>query len=395
MISYLSDFSEHNGPEKSSEEPLKRGEYRLIPVDSIDEPGAGKSDAVNIRELFGVIRDRRRTILLVTAGCLLLGILFALVSPVEYQSEAKVMPESSGNQSQLGNLFQNYGGMLGLGDAGALSGSQDGMISPQVYPQIVNSIAFQQEMMRDTVYFNDRDTSQTLFNYFKDKVGPPWQALLGAPQPSRDLSGLPAGLRQKLRSEQINALTEKQKQVIEELRSRITLEFATETGLITVRAKMPDPLAAAQVCEKAISLLTGYVKEYRTQKAQNVLEFANEQFEIGRERFLSAQDALATFRDQNVNLSTAKAQSRRDYLQAEYDLAYSVYNNVAQKRIQARMNLEQNTPVFKTLQAADVPLERAEPRWIPILIVAAALGFILSFLIIAGQMIYQNFRYSN
>jgi LPS O-antigen subunit length determinant protein (WzzB/FepE family) len=73
-------------------------------------------------------------------------------------------------------------------------------------------------------------------------------------------------------------------------------------------------------------------------------------------------------------------------------LAYSVYNSVAQKRIQARMSLQENTPVFKTLQTANVPLERNEPQWIPIIIFSIAVGFVLSFVIIAGGVIL---RYMN
>lgn len=388
----MSDSDKHSGLSGSGDVPPVEGEYRLIPVEAGGYSGAGTSgEVVNLRELMANVRSHQSTIIIITAAFLVLGLLYAAISPIEYRSEAKVLPEQQGSRNQLGDLFQSYGGMLGLGDAGGLGSGPEGL-SPQVYPQIVQSLTFQEQMLRDTVYFEGLASSVTLYNYFKDKVGPIWGSWTGSGTGEPDLSRLPPDLRSKLTANEINAFTEKELQVITELRQRIDLEFDTETGVISVTARMPDALASAQVCERAITLLTQYVREYRTRKAQNVLDFANEQFEIGRERFISAQNELAAFKDQNINLASEQAQSRQQYLQAEFDLAYSVYNNVAQKRIQARMNLEQNTPVFQTLQAADVPLEPAEPRWFSIIIFSVAAGLLVSFLYIAARMIYDNYN---
>ena len=351
-----------------------------------------QQDAVNISELLSAFRNNIRLILLITIVCLTLGIVYAWVTPVEYRSDAQVMPERNEQSSQFGDLLQNYGNLLG-GGGSSLNLSNDGTISPQVYPEIVQSLGFQHQMLQDTVYFSDISKSITLFEYFSDQEPSSYLSWLGeetSGQPQR----LPVILQEQLNNEQITSVSPEEMKVINKLRDRIDIEFDTGTGVMNVSVLMPDALAAAQVCNKAINRLTDYLKTYRTQKAQNVLDFTEEQYKIGQDRFMNAQDELATFQDQNVNLQSAKAQSRLKYLQAEFDLAYNVYNSIAQKRIQARMNLQQNTPVFQTVQAANVPLNQAQPNWIAILIFSIAVGFVISFVVIAVKIMFPKLNAS-
>ncbi len=355
-----------------------------------DSQKESDGDAVNIPQLLAAIRERTSLIYKITGFCLILGIIYALITPVEYMSEAMVMPEMGGDKGQLSGLLEDYGGILGLGDSEGLKLSEDNTIAPEVYPQIVRSLTFQLQMIDDTVYFADADTSLTIYAFLKDRVGRFYDEWIGDPYYRQGLSALPPALRQQFNNQEISSVTPKELQVIKEMRERIEIELESGTGVIEITAQMPDAVASAQVCNKAINLLTDYLKEYRTQKAQNVLAFANEQYEIGQSRFREAQNKLAEYEDQNVNINTAKAEAQLEYLEAEFDLAYSVYNSVAQKRIQARMNLQENTPVFKTLQTANVPLERDEPQWVPIIIFSLAVGIVLSFVIIAGGVVYHN-----
>ncbi len=300
-----------------------------------------------------------------------------------------ILPELNQETSQFGNLIQDYGGLLGI-DGGSLGSSKD-VISPQVYPKIVNSRTFLYQMLDDTIYFTNADSSLTIYHYFEGEEGDFSPGRIGDGG-TQNLNAMPASLRQLFTSNNIKLINYEELQIIKILRERINIEFDATTGVMTITSQMPDGIAAAQVNGNAIDLLTNYLKGYRTQKAQNVLEFSEEQYQIGRNRFREAQDQLATFQDENVNLSTATALSRLEYLQAEFDLAYSIYNSVAQKRIQARMNLQRSTPVFNIIQPATVPLQKAHPHWLPIIIFSIALGLVVSFLVIALRIIYTNYK---
>ncbi|MDZ7692664.1 MAG: hypothetical protein U5K69_16310 [Balneolaceae bacterium] len=87
------------------------------------------------------------------------------------------------------------------------------------------------------------------------------------------------------------------------------------------------------------------------------LEFAEQQMERAEQRFQEIQTKLAEFRDSNVNLATARAQTREQQLQSEYDLAFNVYNSLAQQVEQARMRVQEQTPVVSILQPIQIPID--------------------------------------
>lgn len=120
---------------------------------------------------------------------------------------------------------------------------------------------------------------------------------------------------------------------------------------------MPDPNAAAQVAKTSIELIKEYVTQYRTRKAQEDLKFSQEQLVSAEERFREAQDRLAEFRDANINLSTARAQTQQQRLQSEYDLTFNVYSSMAQQVEQAKLKVQEQTPVVSVLQPVQVPVE--------------------------------------
>lgn len=386
----MSDSNLHKDGNDNSEEEasFSSGEYRIIPI--VEPESSSEKDAVNIKQLMWAIRGQKNLIFKIVGLFLILGLLYALFTPAEYKSEAMVMPEFSEGQSQFGNLFQNFGGILGMG--GSLNLSEKTTISPQVYPKIVNSRTFLQQMLNDKIYFSEAGTSLTIYQYFKSAVVPFYSGWFGDDGSEQNLGALPASLREQLSSNSISSITGRELQIIQMLRERIDLEFDTGTGVITVTALMPNALAASQVCNNAIELLIHYLEQYRTQKAQNILEFSQKKFEMARRRLRKARSKLATFRDRNVNIATAQARSQLKYLEAEFDIAYNIYNSVAQKRIQARMNLQRNTPVFNIIQPAKVPLQKNHPLWLPIIIFAIGAGLFLSFLIIAGRFIYDSYR---
>lgn len=369
-------------------------EYRLIPIGDELQP---EDDAIDLRELFYTIRDNRSLIYRVTGAFLILGLLIALLNPVEFESEALLMPEMKESESGAGSLLENYGGLLGLSGLGPADLSDSGTLSPEVYPKIVGSLTFQSELLQDSLYFSDIDTTLSLYSYFQNWYSPSFFELLEEytvklPQKFRNPKSLSDRLAELFDREELERVSEEELEIIKDLRERIFIELDTETGVMEVTATLPDAAAAAQLNKKSINLLTDYLKNYRTQKAKEDLEFAEEQYEAGRQRFKEAQADLAEFLDQNVNLSTAKARAQEQLLQAEFDLAYEIYNNVAQKRIEARMKVQEQTPVFKVLQAVNVPLESSGLHPILIIVFWVIIGLFVSLFIIASKHIYHNFK---
>ena len=109
------------------------------------------------------------------------------------------------------------------------------------------------------------------------------------------------------------------------------------------------------------NLLQEYVIDYRTEKAMNNLEFIEEQFEEARENFLAKQDSLAAFQDRNVDVATSRMAAVEQRLQSEYELAFTLYNTLARRLQEAKIQVQEETPVFRVHEPAIVPNTPSEP----------------------------------
>lgn len=328
--------------------------------------------------------ERRRLIAKITGAFFILGIVIVLLSRVEYQSSTTLLPESQSSGSMASSLLQRYGGMLGMRGS---TGGGEGGLSTGLYPKIIESLPYQVELMNEEVYFSSLDTTLTIHEYFQNEYPPSSleyikRYTLGLPGQLRNLfSSDSSGARKvtvvkKIARDSVVSLPGEQAGTAGKLKNRITINHGEE-GLLTLTAEFPDPNAAAEVGQAAINILKEYVRDYRTQKAKKELEFAREQVQEAKKRFEEAQNKLAEFMDSNVNLATAKAKTRQQELQSKYDLAFSLYNSLSQNLQQAKLKVEERTPVFTTVEPFRIPGGPSKPNTSLIIIVFTLLGFLI------------------
>lgn len=313
----------------------------------------------------------------------MLGILLAIFSPVGYETNAKLMPEMQSSQGPAGNLLQQYGGLLGIN--GSSSGlGQNNSIPPQLFPDILQSLPYQMELMNTPLVFSRFDTTVTAHTFFSEIYGPTIFDLLkgytiGLPSKIGSLFKTQTlskntSITKKVTQDSILALNASQMRTIGELFERVNINVNQQSGVISISSQLPDPKASAQLTQTAIRLLRSHVREYRTQKAQQNVEFVKTQLSEAKKRFEKAQSELAEFRDSNVNLATAKAQTREQELQSQYDLAFNLYNSLAQRLEQAKLNLQEKMPVLTVLQPVNVPLDNSSPNIPLIILVSLVIG---------------------
>lgn len=358
-------------------------EYRLVPVDEY-ESGYQEDDEIDLLELAKTIWENRKTIYRFVAAGAVLGVLVALLSPKEYVSTATLMPEySTESQGGAASLLQRYGGLIGL--SGGTYSANSNAIRVDLYPQIVASLTFQDKLARQEFYFPEEGVTASLYEYFMEIRSP---GVVGTVM--EYTIGLPGKILEAFKEEQsvspfnadsselrIVELSKKEMEVIEELRSRVTASLNEETGVVSVSAKMGNPRLAAEIAKYTIEELTEYLTEYRTEKVLIDLEFIEEQLQKAKERFEQAQLALADFRDSNQGNLTARARTEEQRLQSEYDIAFNVYNTLTQQYEEAKLKVQEETPVFKVLQPVQVPVED-ETSGLMILIVFVMLSGIVS-----------------
>ena len=336
-------------------------EYKIVPADygyQYDE------DEIDLLELAKTIWNKRMFILKIVGIGAFLGVIVALLSPKEYRSTSTLMPEySTESEGGASSLLRQYGGLLGV--SGGSYNSNSNAIRVDLYPNIVQSTNFQMQLMQQPFYFSDLDTTATLFEYYTElnsagvlgfvaeyTIGLPGK-ILGAILPKKELmTSVPGATEESL----VLNLSKEEFEVINTLRGKISASLDEESGIVSVTVTLPDNVAAAAVTEYTIRELTEYLTEYRTEKVLRDLTFVEEQLATAEVRFEAAQLALAEFRDSNQGNLSARAQTDEQRLNSEYQIAFNLYNGLTQQYEEAKLKVQETTPVFKTLEPVQVPI---------------------------------------
>lgn len=350
------------GDKKGTPENFPIQEYRLVPADGTY--GGYEEDEIDLIELAKTIWESRKLIFKFVALGAIIGVLVAVLSPKEYVSNATLMPEYSSSEGQGGasDLLKKYGGLVGI--SGGTYNSASNAIRVDLYPKIVESLSFQHYLAQQEFYYPDYDTTASLYDYFLEIQTP---GVLGY------ITGYTIGLPGKIigaifskdekevgtgtTDPDIIALSKDKMQVINGLRERVRASLDEESGIISVSVKMPNAQTAANIAKFTIEELTEYLTEYRTDKVVRDLEYVEDQLKDVEERFRKAQLALAEFRDGNQGSLTNRALTEQERLQSEYDVAFNVYNSLTQQFEQAKLKVQEETPVFKVLQPVQVPVD--------------------------------------
>lgn len=324
-------------------------------------------------------------ILLVT---FFIGIVIALTKPPTYETSSTLLVESeSGNQ--IGNLLQNYGGMLGISG----SQNQQSTINSDLYPDIINSLPFQLELIEQELTFSEYDTTATLYGFVTGIYEPRLYHFLkeytvGLNTLEKQFGKVETPtLDNSWKESSSISLPSTQLSVAKGIADQ--LELTVDNNKVTVNAWMPDPQASSELVNVIRDLLSKHVVEYRTEKAMKDMEFIEQQYQRVKVQFQKAQDSLAEFRDQNVNLATARAQTREERLQSEYDLAFQMYNNLAQQLEEARIKVQKDTPIFSTLHPVEVPNSPSSPDRFLIVFASIFLGGFLGGLVMGGLVVFE------
>jgi len=358
---------------------------------------ADQDDDIDLKELVAVFLKNRKLVFRFTAFFFLFGIIYAIISPVEYEAETRLMPEYAREDGGI-SIIQSLGGLFGLGEISTYAGSSDA-IRVELYPDITASLPVLFNILDARVYSTKHKTTTTLRNYFLqhrsgvfkgyiNELSDSFPRISGFLTPqSREWDELFTELNHT-----IQYLTVDDYYLIDELRSRIKTSLDNKSGLLTITVRMPEPLISATVAALVLQLLTEYVVDYRLEKLLLEKQFLLERMLASREKYYSIQYELAEMKDSNMNISSARALSEIERLQNEYNGAYDLYSVLLLQLEQVRIKVQEETPVFKVLDPVIIPIEKASPRVFLILITFTIFGFIIAVIVIFGKSVLYSER---
>ena len=125
---------------------------------------------------------------------------------------------------------------------------------------------------------------------------------------------------------------------------------------------MQDPKIAATVATVVSENLQDYIGQYRSAKARKDLAYTEMLYKEAQEKYYTAQQAYAEYADQHQGVVKMRYQIEQDRLSNEKDLAFNVYNQIAQQLEVARAKVTESTPVCVMVQPAIVPIKASAPK---------------------------------
>lgn len=320
-----------------------------------------KNAEIDFVGLILLLWSKRKRIII---NCFIGGVLSIIIAfsiPKQYTSTVVMAPELSSGANVSGGIGA-LASMAGF-NIGGLSGSEDALY-PELYPLIVSSTPFLCDLMHLQVETKDGELRTTMYDYLvKHQKETWWSKAITAPiKLIKRLIGeevvdtvIPSDVND------VN-LTRRQYLTFRLLEEKIAVNVDKGNFVITLDVTMQDPKIASCVATAVADNLQKYIGQYRSAKARKDLVYTELLYNEAKEKYYKAQQAYAEYADQHQGVVKMQYQLEQDRLQNEQNLAFNVYNQIAQQLEMARAKVAESTPVCVVMQPAIAPVKASSPK---------------------------------
>jgi uncharacterized protein involved in exopolysaccharide biosynthesis len=239
-------------------------------------------------------------------------------------------------------------------------------------------------VVRDTFRFPDAEQPMTYVDYVNQPTGPlgtvfdytlflPW-TLKGMIGSMISETPAPAGTTD---SGKLLIPNEEENAALKSIADKIAASVDDETGLMTITVTAGGPRLAASLAESFLDHFTTRVRDIRTEKVRERVQFVEGRFEEAEQGLEVAEDRLAQFLEQNQNPTTASLQFRRDRLQRQVSFKEQLYSELQSQLTQTRLDLQRRQPVVTIVEKASIPLNESGTSGVLIVLLSGIIGILL------------------
>ena len=345
-------------------------------------------DEIDLIEIAAKLWANRRFIIKITLIFMAIGLFIAIFTPNEYTASTTMVPQTG--EKRAGGSLSGLAAMAGI-NIGSISSGE--ILSPSIYPKILNNINFQKELIYSKYTFKNASESITYYEYLTYSKYRSFNIIQTLRKITIGLPGLITGALKKdpketsdsllLITKAIDRLTIKESKIIKNVFQNLNLNLNVKEGYITLSYKSEEPRVSAEVVLVAQALLQKYITEFKIEKVRSNLEFVEKSYEEARDNFENKQAELARFRDANKSLSSAMARTQEEKLTSEYNLLLGIYTEIAKQKEQAKIAVTETTPILTVIEPVTIPTEKSGPSRVIIIIgfiflgIMSAMGWIL------------------
>lgn len=295
------------------------------------------------------------------------GVLISYSLSKTYIAKTILLPEYSSGKASFFSMAM-----------GGNSGDGIGNLTPDLYPNVLESSAFGEFLLKEPVTAADGVQFASLKDYLQRKTSVSFLSKVRSTLSFSKATPSETPTKLKIINDEVINYSSAELALINTAKSLISTSIEQKNGLISISSELEDPVVASILVEAAKRYLVDYVEDFRTGKLKIQLDFLNSQVGQSRKRQQNAEYALQSYRDHNRNAFSNVARIEEQRLQSDYTLAQSIYGDLIVKLEQTKIRLKEERPVFKVLEGTKVPLGNSKPRRLIIGIIFSFLGAIMA-----------------
>jgi uncharacterized protein involved in exopolysaccharide biosynthesis len=361
-------------------------------------------EEINVTKLFSLVKFsiwlNRKIITIVVIIMTLLGTLKYLLTPVEYESKATIIINSSPSSNNLGNL----GSLIGIN----IPANQDAnnILGQDMYKDILSSDAFLNEVVVEklpidtiskemlTIESYLQNTSpRNLFEILTNKENKIKQTAVFKNLALKDtlyvldknnygkiLNNITPNILFTSNVPPVVNIESARSSSISNIKNRIKLEIKDRNCIISVT--MADKYLSALTCQVVLKKLTEYITYYKTQKQIDNISFIQSRFNEAKTKYEETQKNLANYKDNSLGMIFQSAQTREQILSNEMSVAFNIYNQLSVQLELSKLELKKETPVFSFLEPIKIPESSTSGNYFKKLFLFLLIGIGASILIV-------------
>ncbi len=298
-------------------------------------------DEIDLRELFSVIWQGKWLIIAITAIFAIAATVFAIMQPNIYKSEALLAPVSEEQTGGLGALASQFGGLASL--AGVNLGSKGGTDKTQLAMEVLKSRQFTSDFIQKHNILADlmaaekwdREADKLIYDpALYDEATKTWVREVKSPKKAEPST----------------------QEAHKEFSKVVVVNSAKDTGMVTISVEHLSPTIAKQWLDWLIADINQVMKERDVAEANKSREFLNKQIVL-------------------TNIADIK----------------SVLYKLVEEQEKTIMFAEvRDEYVFKTIDPAFIPEEKAKPKRALICVLGTMLGGILGVMLVLLRHFFRK-----
>ncbi len=329
-----------------------------------------------LSQLWQDIKKHRKLYYKVLSVTFVVSAILLIGTPNYYKCTVKLAPELSGSKStsSLASIASSFGLNIGSGSMGSEA------LFPTLYPDLMNSVAFRTSLFSIQVTPEDAVAPMSYYDYLNE--GQKKSLIEYALVPVRWVIKSVTFL---LKPEEENTgkvdpfkLTKEQFEIVELMEKKVVCDVDNKTLVITIDVTDQDPVIAATMADSVQLHLQEFITDYRTRKARIDLAYNQKLYKEAKESYEKARIKSAAYNDANRNSIFNLQRSEQTKLENEMNLQFQAYSQVSAQLKMAEAKVQENTPAFTLLQPATVPVKKAGPRRVLLILIFLMLSGIVT-----------------